>query len=161
MWAVVVFSDVCVIQSLLSTRRLTIRRTSAERAHSALILPVMRHRLQIYVWGCFFSNGIGLIKRINVDQYQKNILKDITIIGKCLVFPQRKFVFQHDCSPPHRAKSTQAFLKQKNVEVLPYPGNSPDLNPIENLWNILKNKIKSINYNFAEELWKLCQDEWY
>jgi len=164
-WGAVVFSDECVIQSLPSTRTLRVRRTSAERNKPALFQPVMRHGPKIHVWGCFSSNGVGILKRIsgtmNAEQYQRNILKDINIIGECLVFPEQKFVFQHDLAPPHRAQGTQDILQMKNVDVLPWPGNSPDLNPIENLWSILKSKVKGMNYNSSDDLWKLFYNEWY
>ena len=36
-----------------------------------------------------------------------------------------------------------AWLKQHKIPVLKWPGNSPDLNPIENAWNYMKNKVCS------------------
>ena len=164
-WRDVVFSDECIFQSYSSSNKLLIRRTSLERNNAAFIQPVMRHGPHIHVWGCFNSNGVGLLKRINgnmnAEKYQKDILHDIDIVGKCLVFPKAAFVFQHDLAPPHKAKSTQAYLKNKNIEILPWPGNSPDLNPIENIWGILKRKVRPIQHKSAEELWNEVQSEWY
>jgi hypothetical protein len=34
------------------------------------------------------------------------------------------------------------FLREKRVDVMDWPGNSPNLNPIENLWSIMKKKLK-------------------
>jgi len=55
-------------------------------------------------------------------------------------------------------KSTVAFLKNKNVNVLPWPGNSPDLNPIENLWSVLKRQLTPMKCTSSEQLWKAFQD---
>ena len=49
-------------------------------------------------------------------------------------------VFMHDGASCHREKSAKNFL-QKNVDILDWPGNSPDLNPIENLWRAMKNEV--------------------
>ena len=61
----------------------------------------------------------------------------------------------------HKAHSTQAFLKNKNIEVLPWPCNSPDLNPIENIWGILKRQLRPMKYNSTEDLWNAVQNKWY
>ena len=79
---------------------------------------------------------------MNGKKYQRNILIDINIIGEYPVFPQRRFAFQHDFTPPHRAKGTHELLQMKNVDVLPLVANSPDLNPIEKLWSIIKKENK-------------------
>ena len=59
-------------------------------------------------------------------------------MGQCLVFPVKEFIFQYDMAPLYRSVSTIAFLANKNVPVLDWLGNSPDANPIENLWHIMK-----------------------
>ena len=48
----------------------------------------------------------------------------------------------HDGAPAHKAKVVQKFLADNNIEVLDWPGNTLDLNPIENAWNELKKEVE-------------------
>ncbi len=58
-------------------------------------------------------------------------------------FKDADFIFQQDLTPAHTAKSTKSWLNDHGVGVLDWPANSPDLNPIENLWSIVKRKMRN------------------
>lgn len=47
-----------------------------------------------------------------------------------------------------------------NLEVLPWPGNSPDLNPIENCWAYLKSRVYGRRNNTIQELKQNIEDIW-
>ena len=49
--------------------------------------------------------------------------------------------FKQEGPPCHSSKFVSDFLEKKNIKTLDWPGNSPNLNPIENLWAILKDNV--------------------
>ena len=61
-------------------------------------------------------------------------------------------IFQQDLAPAHTARSTKTWFDAHAITVLDWPANSPDLNPIENLWGILKRKMRGTRPNNKEEL---------
>ena len=69
-------------------------------------------------------------------------------------FGDEQCLFQHDGTHCHKAKVITKLLGEQNIDIVgPWPGNSPDLIPIENLWPILKRwAANNINVLFPEPL---------
>ena len=69
--------------------------------------------------------------------------------------------FMQDSSPCHKAKRCMKFLDDNGVEVLPWPRFSPDLNPIETLWAVLKRRLAEHNLPTKEELLSKIVSLWH
>ncbi len=52
-------------------------------------------------------------------------------------FGNEEGTFMQDGAPCHTARAVMNYLRERNVTVLDWPGNSPDMNPIETLWGIM------------------------
>ena len=76
-------------------------------------------------------------------------------------YPEDEIVFQHD-DPKHTAIIVKKWLADQKFQTMQWPAQSPDLNPIENLWAIVKRMLSHYERaptNMAE-LWERVNIEW-
>ena len=115
----------------------------------------------IMMRGCFSSKGAGELQvihgRMNGRMYRevlaKNLQKSATSLG-------RNFVLQLDNDPKHTAKLTKQWFENNGICTFDWPSQSPDLNPIENLWNTLKVEVHKHNPQNIKQLEELCKEDW-
>ena len=98
-------------------------------------------------------------KKMNADLYlqvlEDHMLNFYNIYGS--------EVFMHDSAPCHKARKVTSYLEQKQINILEWPGNSPNLNLIKNCWDKMKKTMsekKTTNFGaLKEELKKVwCQE---
>ena len=116
------------------------------------------------IWSTICMRGLGPIHVVdgmmNADKYI-DVLKDKLIPSLPVWYSRReKFIYMHDGAPPHKAIKTKAFLEKEKVPLLDWPGNSPDFNPIENVWKVLKDEVAKLRPKSKPELIKCIREIW-
>ena len=71
-----------------------------------------------------------------------------------------RFTFQQDNEPKQTVKTMQDWLRDKSLNVLEWPRQSPDLNPIKHLWRDLKIAVQQRFPSNLPELERICREEW-
>ena len=119
---------------------------------------------QIHVLGAIGFRQIAQLKLIygnlNAVQDQHQILHAVETLGNLCVGNCLPWIFMQDLAPAYYANSTRNLLAQNNVKVLDWPGNSPDCNPIENLWAEVVRRLPKTLPKDTNELWTRVQQAW-
>lgn len=163
-WDSVIFSDECKIECINYNGQHRVRRTSFSNPYLPKYLrPRVKHPQSLMIWGCFCSKGTGRLYfcdgKMNSDDYI-NVLESKLVPTAQHFFKGEPYVFQDDSAPIHRSQKTRKWIAEHNIEALPWPSNSPDLNPIENIWKILKNKVGQKRPTNAKQLKKSIVEVW-
>jgi len=119
------------------------------------------------MWGCMTYFGVGygcqVYDGVMKSEDYINILE--TTLKESLKYYEIKedaFIFQHDNDPKHSSKATGKYLQDAKIQVLPWPSQSPDLNPIEHIWQYLKVKIglRKRRPTSIHDLLEVVKEEW-
>ena len=160
-WRKVMFSDESSFEQF-QQRNQHVRRPDGQRYNPRYTVATVKHPPKVMVWGCFsaFNSG-GLFflppkTNMNGKTYLQ-LLKDKLHLHMNI---HQTTHFLHDSAPCHTSRIVTSWLKQQKIEVITWPGNSPDLNPIENLWNNLKCMVSRDNPSSLPELQNSIRRNW-
>ena len=105
------------------------------------------------IWAAMLYNGVSSLGVINGTLDPS---KYCEVLTKCLLAFESEdcltnWIFQQDNASCYGSTFTKQFLFDSDVDVLPWPGRSPDINPIENLRGILARSVYKDNREFGSK----------
>lgn len=164
-WRHVLFTDESRFLLHRADGRLRVRREPGQRFQEDTVMPSVAHGGgSVHVWGGIHYGGRTelTILRQNVNaEYYRHIL-DTEMVPYARRHFGRNFLLQHDNAPAHRARRVQEYLQEEEIEQLPWPAFSPDLNPIEHAWDALDRGVRKrpIQPTNLRELEDALVQEW-
>ena len=140
-----------------------ILRAKDEKDHPDCYQRKVQKPASVMVWGCISAHGMGDLHicegTIDAEAYV-GILERHMLPSRRRLFPGTPCLFQQDNARPHSARVTTAWLRRHRVRVLDWPACSPDLSPIENVWCIMKRRIRQRRPRTVEQLKSCIHQEW-
>jgi len=163
-WDSIIWSDESRFEIFNNDSKNWVWRKKDEKYQVNCLKPTVKNSEGVMVWGCFCNNKIGPLVLIegtlNSDRYiellEEHLIPFLNNLGAA------NHIFQDDNAPCHASKKTKTWKNDNEIEFLPWPAQSPDLNPIENLWDALERRVRKhrpIPKN-KKEFFEALKEEW-
>ena len=91
-----------------------------------------------------------------IEVVQQRVISEIDRL-----IPHGSDMFQQTSAPCHTSKQVKRFINKNHIKLLEWPGSSTDLNPIENLWSICKQRLRTMHCTWKEKLIHALIPVWY
>ena len=166
-WKRVIWSDETKINRFGSDGHQFVWKKKGEPLSDRTTIPTVKFGGgNLMVWGCMGWNGVGILAevegRMDAIQYVDILEDNLDKSRKKLKLQKKKTIFQQDNDPKHTSNLAQKWFKDNKINLMDWPAQSPDLNPIEHLWELLKRKLKMYEEppKGLYELWERVEVEW-
>ena len=104
-----------------------------------------KHPVKVHVWAGISMRGttrLIIFDGIMDAEFYIHILEYALLPSARKLYPGTNYLFMQDNDPKHTSRRARAFFAENEIEWWKTPPESPDLNPIENLWHELKEYIR-------------------
>lgn len=164
----VLWSDETKINRIASDGRTYTWKKKGEPLSDRTTTPTVKHGggNNLMVWGCMGWNGVGVLievlGKMNAEQYCEILDQGLEESFERLDMEEEERLFQQDNDPKHTSKRATKWFEDNNIEVMVWPAQSPDINPIEHLWVHIKRELKKYPEapKGVHELWDRVVSEW-
>ncbi len=157
-WDSILWSDETKVNVFGTDGFKTVWRRKGEEYKEKCMVPTWNMVVAVSLCGAAGVGELHFIDGIMNSKMYCSILKEKMLPS--LRALGRRALFQHDNDPKHTSKATVGFLKKNRVKVIQWPSMSPDLNPIEHLWGILKRQVEHHSPSSIQSLKEVILEEW-
>ncbi|GFY07341.1 transposable element Tc1 transposase [Trichonephila clavipes] len=165
-WGRVLFTDESRFSLSSDSHRILIWRERGSRNHPSNIIERDRYGGRgVHVWG-----GIMLGSRTDLHIFDAGSVNGTRYCNEILLPYVRlfrgamglQFLFMNDNAPCHRTIAAEQLLESEDIERMDWPARSPDLNPIEHVWDFLGRRLaaRTLPPVTIPEFRLTLQDEW-
>ncbi len=157
-WKRVVFTDETTFELYRKVRRVWRKKGQTK------FVGTVKHPLKVNVWGCLSANGFG-----QIEVFTPNLTGPLlcSIYEKCLLptaatafGTNKKWMLQEDNDPKHQSRIAKKWRRENGVVRMDWASQSPDMNPIENVWAVLKANVSSHKPKNKRSLIYWIKREW-
>ena len=167
-WKRIVWSDEASFHLKERDGRLRIWVRSGEEVPDRFFFPrIQGGGGRLLVWGAIWLGGRSDLhiqeETMNSRRYVDVLERHVCPLSFELGDPTTEWIFMDDNASSHRSALTKEFKRQAGIRTLQWPARSPDLNPIENVWSLLKRNVrrKIQPGDTLERLRSLLETEWH
>jgi hypothetical protein len=166
----VLWSDEKKFELFNSKRRQVCRRRKGEALRDDTVQATVKHGGgSAMFWGCFGGSSLGNLFKVEgimrKEQYHSILVRHAILSGN-RIYSDKTWVFQEDNDPKHASKLCRDYLSNKiklsddRISKMDWPPQSPDISPIELLWEELDRAVLKKKPSCIKDLERVVREAW-
>lgn len=150
-WKHILWTDESSFTIGKNSYQIRVWRPSSQRYDPSCLTPSFKSgRQSVMVWGCFMWNKRGPL--VILPKGSLNGMNYVAVMEEAMLDfwmeqseEQGYVIIQEDNAPIHTCKLAKQWRESREMDSLTWPPNSPDLNPIEHIWYLIKMIVQKMN----------------